>query len=120
VCTENVGAAFIAGKGCMQNSRLNVLAIQLWAVCLKLDLVVSTQYLCGDGIIVSGVDGLSRWEDLYNCELSPEVFQRLWEWGGPFEVDGCAGPGAVQRDPDPGQVLGAVSPYLPGRYIRMC
>jgi hypothetical protein len=59
VCTDNVGAAFIAGKGCMKNLRLNALAIQLWTVCLRFDLAVSRQYLCGDGIIVSGADGLS-------------------------------------------------------------
>jgi hypothetical protein len=113
VCTDNVGAAFIAGKGCMGNSRLNALAIQLWAVCLQFDLAVSTQYLCGDGIIVSGADGLSRGEDVYDCQLGSRVFQQLWEWGGPFEIDCCASPGAIQRNPVSGQDLEAVSPYLP-------
>jgi hypothetical protein len=32
VYTDNIGTAFIAGKGCMGNSQLNALAIQLWAV----------------------------------------------------------------------------------------
>jgi hypothetical protein len=121
VCTDNVGAAFTAGKGCMKHSLLNALAIQLWTVCLQIDLAVSTQHLCGDSIIVSGADGLRREEDVYDCQVSSRAFQCLWEWGGPFEVDCCAGPGAVQRDPGVQvRCWGRCHPIGQRRSTRMC
>jgi hypothetical protein len=43
--------------------------------CLQFDLAVSTQYLCGDGIIVSGADGLSRREDVYDYQMVAHVLE---------------------------------------------
>ena len=71
---------------------------------------MSTQYLCGDGIIVSGADGLSRGEDAYDCRLCSRAYERLLRWQGPFDVDCCAAPGAVQSDVY-GRQLPYVSPY---------
>jgi hypothetical protein len=112
VCTDNVGAAFIAGKGCMKEGVLHALAIRLWRVALKWDVDVSTQYLAGDGIILAGADGLSRGEDHFNCVLNKQVFRRLWSWKGPFDVDCCASEGAVQQHPISGVSLPCVSPFL--------
>lgn len=111
VCNDNVGAAHVAVKGCMVNERLHAIALRLWSVCMRWDVALSTQYLCGDGIIISGADGLSRDSDAYNCMLSENAFARLWEWKGPFEVDCCASPGAIQASPDEGLLLDFVSPY---------
>jgi hypothetical protein len=72
VCTDNVVVACIADKGYMGNLRLNALATLLWAECLQFDLVVSMQYLCRAGIIVSGADRLSQGEDVYDCQLGPK------------------------------------------------
>ena len=99
VVTDNVGAAHIVGKGCQKNARLHAASLQLWAACLRHDVALSTQWLCGDGIILSGADGLSRGEDVYDCTLTAGAFKRLWEGMGPFEVDCCATLGAVQGDP---------------------
>ena len=111
VCTDNVGAAFIAGKGSQRNARMHAAALHLWAACLQCDVALSTQYLCGDGIIQSGADGLSRGADVYDCCLRPDAFAQLWAWRGPFGVDCCAAPGAVQRDPRTRRSLPYVSPY---------
>jgi len=97
VCTDNVGAAHIVGKGCMKNARLHALSLQLWAACMRWDVALTTQYLCGDGIISSGADGLSRGEDVYDCMLTEAAMRRLWDWKGPFEVDCFAAPTARQR-----------------------
>jgi hypothetical protein len=86
-----------------------VLAIQLWAVVLNL--VVSTQYLWGWRHCFGGGRFGSR-GGLYDLLLGPKVFQRLWEWRGPFEIDFCEGPSVVELNPALGQELGLVSPYL--------
>lgn len=114
VVTDNVGAAHIAGKGCQGNRRLHAASLRLWAQCIKHDVALSTQWLSGQGIIKSGADGLSRGEDVYDCVLSQAAFRRMWDKWGPFEVDCCASPGAIQRDPDTGECLEFVSPYGDG------
>ena len=113
VCTDNVGAAFIAGTGCMKNSGLHALELRLCATTLKWGVALSTQYLAGDGIIQSGADGLSRMEDDYNCVLKREVFRKLWDWKGPFDVDCCCSPHAIQCNPETGRELEYVSPFMP-------
>lgn len=110
-CTDNVGAAHIAGQGCMSNQRLHAMALELWAVCVRYELILSTQYLCGDGIIQSGADALSRDSDAYNCTLHKSVFAEVWDWVGGLDVDCFASPGAVQRDPSTDKELQFVSPY---------
>jgi hypothetical protein len=114
VVTDNVGAAHIASKGCQGNRRLHAASLRLWAQCMRYDVALSTQWLSGEGIIKSGADGLSRGEDVYDCRLTRAAFQELWETWGPFEVDCCAAPGAVQREPDTGRLLQFVSPYGDG------
>lgn len=110
VATDNVGAAFVAGKGCGSNLRLHYWAGVLQLACLRYDIQLSTQYLCGDGIIVSGADALSRSADPYACVLCELVFQKLWQQLGPFDVDVWASEGARQRDPQ-GILLPCVSPF---------
>jgi hypothetical protein len=112
VCTDNVGAAFIAGKGCMKSSELHALALRLCSVSLKWGVAISTQYLAGDGIIVAGADGLSRLEDDYNCTLKLGVFKALWDWKGPFDVDCCCSPQAIMCNPYTARELDCVSPFL--------
>ena len=114
VVTDNVGAAHIAGKGCQGNRRLHAASLRLWASCIRHDVAVSTQWLSGEGIITSGADGLSRGEDAYDCRLTRAAFEELWEAWGPFEVDCCATPDAVQRHPRTGERLEFVSPYGDG------
>ena len=67
--------------------------------------------LCGNGIIQSGADGLSRGKDVYDCCLRSDAFAQLWAWRGPSGVDCCAAPGAIQRDPRTRRSLPYVSPY---------
>lgn len=112
VCTDNVGSAFIASKGCAKNRQLHAWAMAIWQLCLQWDIKLSMQYLAGDGIIVSGADGLSRGSDPYNCTLSVSAFQRLWQWKGPFEVDTFAAPGAVAMHPGTKVALDCVSPFV--------
>lgn len=111
VCTDNVGAAFVAVQGCMGKARLHAASLRLWRVCMKYDIMLSTQYVAGDGIILSGADGLSRGEDVYNCTINVEAFARVWRWRGPLEVDGCAASDAVACDVNTGKPLAYVSPY---------
>ena len=59
-----------------------------------------------------------RWaepgEDVYDCTLTAGALRRLWKGMGPFEVDCCATPGAVQQDPYTGAELDFVSPFGEG------
>lgn len=77
VCTNKVGAALVASKGCMASPDLHAVALGLCAVSLKNDIALSTQYLAGDGTIVAGASGLSRIKDEYNCVLKVPMFQNV-------------------------------------------
>lgn len=113
--TDNVGAAHIAIKGCKANLRLHYWACILALMCRKLDIKLTTQYLCGDGIIVSGADALSRQADPYACMLQRSVFLKIWDELGPLHVDVWASDGARQASPL-GVLLPCVSPFdVPGR-----
>lgn len=108
--TDNVGAAFILGKGCLKNLRLHFWAAQLAWTCLKYDIQLSSQYLCGNGVIAAGADSLSRGADPQACRLSKDVFQKLWKQFGPFHVDAWACAQTRQAHPN-GKVLPCVSPF---------
>lgn len=111
VATDNVGAAYIAGQGTLKNARLHFWALQLAAVCFRHDIQLSTAYLCGDGIIVSGADSLSRGEDIYACALRAEVFERIWAHFGPMDIDAWACSHARQSNPSTGRLLPCISPF---------
>lgn len=111
LCTDNVGAAFIAGKGTKKNPRLHFWALQLLACMWKHDIQLSTTYLAGDGIIVSGADALSRGADVYACVLRSEVFDRIWRHFGELNVDAWAAKGAQQKHPRSGKFLPCISPF---------
>ena len=42
ICCDNVGAAYVAGQGCMRNAQLHAMALEFWNVCLACDLQVTT------------------------------------------------------------------------------
>jgi Reverse transcriptase (RNA-dependent DNA polymerase)/RNase H-like domain found in reverse transcriptase len=111
VATDNVGAAFICNKGSKSNPRLQYWALQLAALCHASDVQLSTAYVAGDGIIISGADALSRGADVYACVLSAPVFRRIWDRFGPLDVDAWASVGARQCDPVSGVLLPCVSPF---------
>jgi hypothetical protein len=111
ICSDNVGAVFITGKGCMKNSCLHALSLGIWRTCWERDISLCTQYIGGDGIIAAGADGLSRDSDYGDCRLRQEVFDRLWHvWR--MEIDLFCSPSATQRNPVTGELLWAVSPYF--------
>jgi Reverse transcriptase (RNA-dependent DNA polymerase) len=111
ICSDNVGAVFITGRGCMKNSCLHALSLAVWRTCWQNDISLCTQYIGGDGIIAAGADGLSRDSDYGDCRLRQAVFARLWEeWH--MEVDLFCSPQATQRNPVTGELLWAVSPYF--------
>jgi hypothetical protein len=110
VCSDNVGAVFITGKGCMKNHCLHALSIGIWRMCWEHNISLCTQYIGGDGIIAAGADGLSRDSDYGDCRLRPEVFNLLWDtWQ--MEVDLFSSPTSRQKHPHTGEYLWAVSPY---------
>lgn len=110
VCSDNVGAVFITGRGCMRNACLHALSLGIWRNCWVRGISLCTQYIGGDGIIAAGADGLSRDSDHADCRLAPQVFQALWrEWH--MEVDMFCSPKARQSNPVTGELLLAVSPY---------
>ena len=114
VVTDNVGAAHIVGKGCQKNAQLHAASLQLWTACMRHDVALSTQWLCGDRTILSGADGLSMGQEVYDCTLATGAFTTMWEWAGPLEMDCCAMPGAVQHCLDTGMQLDFVSPFGEG------
>ena len=63
VCSDNVGAVFILGRGCMKNHCLHALSLGIWRNCYQWDISLCAQYVGGDGIIAAGADGLSRDSD---------------------------------------------------------
>jgi Reverse transcriptase (RNA-dependent DNA polymerase) len=116
ICSDNVGAVFIMGRGCMKNHCLHALSLGIWRVCWQWDISLCAQYIGGDGIIAAGADGLSRDSDYGDCRLKTEVFNQLWDrWR--MEVDLFCSPSATQRNPQTGELLWAVSPYKCERRI---
>jgi hypothetical protein len=110
ICSDNVGAVFITGRGCMKNSCLHALSLAIWRTCWQRDISLCTQYIGGDGIVAAGADGLSRDSDYGDCRLRQEVFASLWHvWH--MEVDLFCSPKATQCNPITGELLWAVSPY---------
>jgi hypothetical protein len=84
--SDNVGAVFIIGRGCMRNSCLHALSLGIWQVAWQMDIDLWAQHIRGDGIIAAGANGLSRYSDYGDCRLRPSVFARLWDtWR--MEVD---------------------------------
>lgn len=110
ILNDNVGAVYIAGRGCLRNVCLHALAVAVLRECWRFDIKLSLQYLSGEGIIESGADGLSRGADVGDCMLVPRTFARLYAWKW-VEVDLFCAPEAIQRDPLTGSQLEAVSPY---------
>jgi Reverse transcriptase (RNA-dependent DNA polymerase) len=110
ILTDNVGAAFIAGRGCLKNAMLHALSLHVWQQCLNHHVRMCFQYLAGDGIIAAGADGLSRDSDYGDCKLKRWAFQLLWGKRR-MQVDLFCSPSAVQYDLDTGKQLLAVSPY---------
>jgi Reverse transcriptase (RNA-dependent DNA polymerase) len=116
ICSDNVGAVFIMGRGCMKNHCLHALSLGIWRICWEWDISLCAQYIGGDGIIAAGADGLSRDSDYGDCRLRSEVFAWLWDrWR--MEVDMFCSPSATQRNPLTGELLLAVSPYKCERRI---
>jgi hypothetical protein len=116
ICSDNVGAVFITGKGCMKNNCLHALSLGIWRTCWEHDISLCTQYIGGDGIIAAGADGLSRDSDYGDCRLRREVFDQLWHaWH--MEIDLFCSPSATQRNPVTGELLWAVSPYFCTRRV---
>jgi hypothetical protein len=116
ICSDNVGAVFIMGRGCMQNHCLHALSLGRWRICWSWDISLWAQYIGGDGIIAAGADGLSRDSDYSDCRLRTEVFHQLWyQWR--MEVDMFCSPSATQRNPETGELLWAVSPYRCARRV---
>jgi hypothetical protein len=116
ICSDNVGAVFIMGRGCMKNSCLHALSLGIWQVAWQRDISLCAQYIGGDGIIAAGADGLSRDSDYGDCRLRPAVFARLWEvWH--MEVDLFCSPSTAQCNPHTGEQLLAVSPYQCARRV---
>jgi hypothetical protein len=110
ICSDNVGAVFIMGRGCMKNSCLHALSLGIWRVAWQQNISLCAQYIGGDGIIAAGADGLSRDSDYGDCRLHPAVFAKLWKmWQ--MEVDLFCSPSARQCNPETGEVLLGVSPY---------
>jgi hypothetical protein len=102
ICSDNLGAVFIMGRGCMKNSCLNALSLGIWQVAWQKDISLCAQYIGGDGIIAAGADGLSRDSDYGDCRLRAAVFARLWEvWH--MEVDLFCSPSATQCNPRTGE-----------------
>jgi hypothetical protein len=116
ICSDNVGAVFIMGRGCMRNSCLHALSLGIWQVAWQKDISLCAQYIGGDGIIAAGADGLSRDSDYGDCRLRATVFDRLWEvWH--MEVDLFCSPSATQCNPRTGEKLLTVSPYRCARRV---
>jgi Reverse transcriptase (RNA-dependent DNA polymerase) len=111
ILTDNVGAAFIAGRGCMKNAALHAVSLMLWEKCLEHRVQLCFQYLAGDGIIAAGADGLSRDSDYADCMLRQWAFRLLWD-REPMQVDLFCSPSTVQNNPYTGTQLQAVSPYF--------
>lgn len=111
VCTGVAGAASALGKGAMWASGVHAWVLRVWGIALEYDMEVSAQYLAVDGIVLPSGEGLSCSAGLHDCMLRRDVFERVWQWKGPFDVDCCGSLGAVQRDQD-GLELPTVSPYL--------
>ena len=110
ICSDNVGAVFIMGKGCMKNNCLHALSLAVWRTSWEYDIQLCAQYIGGDGIIASGADGLSRDSEYGDGMLKESVFAQIWEIWRP-EVDLFCSPETVQKHPHTGQQLLAVSPY---------
>ncbi len=118
ILTDNVGAAFIAGRGCMKNAALHALSLNVWETCLEHRVQLCFQYLAGDGIIAAGADGLSRDSDYADCKLKPWAFRLVWD-KQPMQVDLFCSPSTVQSNPHTAEKLQAVSPYfMPGQVGR--
>jgi hypothetical protein len=111
IMTDNVGAAFIAGRGCMSNAALHAISLKVWEQCIEHRIQLCFQYLAGDGIIAAGADGLSRDSDYSDCKLKQWAFRLLWD-REPMQVDLFCSPSTVQHDPHTGEQLLAVSPYF--------
>jgi hypothetical protein len=107
---DNVGAVYVAAKGCLKNQCLHALSVAILRECWRFDIRLSLQYLSGEGIIAAGADGLSRGADVGDCILVPRTFARLFAWNM-VEVDLFCAPRAIQHDPTTGSQLEAVSPY---------
>jgi hypothetical protein len=69
IVNDNVGAVYIAGRGCSKTVCLHALAVAIWVLCWQFDIQLSRQYLSAEGIIASGADGLSRDCDAGDCTL---------------------------------------------------
>lgn len=110
ICSDNVGAVFILGRGCMKNNCLHALSLGVWRIAWEHSISLCAQYIGGDGIIAAGADGLSRDSDYGDCRLRPQVFAQLWKaWR--MEIDLFCSPGTIQCNPLTGEALEAVSPY---------
>lgn len=112
LCTDDAGAAVALGKGCMQDTRMHAWVLRLWGVAIRFGIEISAQYLAVDGIVLPGGEGVSYLDVRHDCTLKEDVFCRIWQWKGPFDVDCCASPGAVQCVPSTGRELPMVSPFL--------
>jgi hypothetical protein len=118
IMTDNVGAAFIAGRGCTKNAALHAISLKVWEQCMEHDIRLCFQYLARDGIIAAGADGLSRDSDYADCVLRAWAFRLLWD-KEPMQVDLFCSPSTVKGDPCTGKQLHAVSPYfMPGQVVR--
>jgi hypothetical protein len=76
------------------------------------DVQLSTAYLAGDGIIISGADALSRGADVYACVLNRQTFLRIWQQFGDLAVDAWASAGARQSNPITREQLPCISPFV--------